>query len=97
MRRQDRPVVLALRTGLIAGAVCGFFAPLFGLFLGLQVSPALGTLVMAPFVALSALTGTPIGEMSGFLRWTGLALSILTGAALGAGVQHLCHRWRWPR
>ncbi|WP_420013004.1 hypothetical protein [Tateyamaria sp.] len=52
---------------------------------------------MAPFVALSSLTGTPFGEMSGLERWVGLALSILTGAALGAGLQHICRRGLWTR
>ncbi len=101
MRRAGHPGVRAtlrsLRTGLVTGAVCGLVAPLFGLVLGLQVSPVLGTVVMAPFVALSSLTGTPFGEMSGFERWVGLTLSILTGAALGAGLQHICRRGLWTR
>ncbi len=93
MKRPRRLVVptglRSLRTGLIAGAVFGLFAPFVGLFLGLQASPGLGTAFMAPFVALSVLTGVPFGEMSAGLRWVALALSVLTGAALGAILQRV--------
>ena len=79
------------RTGLVAGALCGLAAPFTGLFVGLQVSPAPGTVLAAPFVALAVLTGTPLGMMSPALLLAGLGLSVLAGAALGALVQYL---WR---
>ena len=39
----------------IFGAIFGLLAPIFGLFIGLQVSPALGSLMLFPFVLFSIL------------------------------------------
>lgn len=84
--------VLAHRRGLVPGACFGAAAPIIGMFLGLQVAPALGTIFMAPFVALTLLTGIPIGMMPVPLRGVGFVLSILTGAALGYLVQALIRK-----
>jgi hypothetical protein len=66
---------------LIYKLAFGLAAPFIGLFAGLQVSPLLGNILMFPFIAVSALTDIPIGEMSGVLFG---ALVLLSGVAWAA-------------
>lgn len=66
------------RKHLIFKFLFGLAAPFIGLFAGLQISPLLGNILMFPFIAVSALTGIPIGEMSGALFG---ALVLLSGVA----------------
>ena len=66
------------RKHLIYKCLFGLAAPFIGLFAGLQVSPLLGNVLMFPFIAVSALTDIPIGEMPG---WLFGALVLLSGVA----------------
>ena len=63
--------------------------PVIGLFVGLQVSPALGTVLVAPYIAVAVLFDTHLGHMHGFARFLGLGLSILTYVLLAFGVRHV--------
>ena len=65
-----KPILIKFSFGLIA--------PFIGLFVGLQVSPWLGSVLMFPFIAVSAVTGIPIGEMPGLLFG---ALVLVSGVA----------------
>ncbi|MXW86001.1 MAG: hypothetical protein F4Z55_08835 [Boseongicola sp. SB0667_bin_21] len=74
---------------LVIGIVAGFILPVIGLFVGLQVSPVLGTVLVAPYIAVAALFDTYIGNMHGFARLLGLGLSILTYVLLAFGIRHV--------
>ena len=74
---------------LILGIIAGIIAPIIGLFIGLQVSSTLGTILVAPFIAVAIMFDTYLGYMHGFARLLGLGLSILTYVALAFGVRHL--------
>jgi hypothetical protein len=71
-----------LRKSLIYKFLFGVAAPFIGLFAGLQISPWLGNILMFPFVAVSALTGIPIGEMPGLLFAVLVLVSGVVWAAL---------------
>jgi ABC-type dipeptide/oligopeptide/nickel transport system permease subunit len=49
---------------LLIGALFGFIAPFIGLFVGSQVMPLLGDLLMFPFVIIGKIVDQPFGEMS---------------------------------
>ncbi len=74
---------------LVIGIVAGIVLPVIGLFVGLQFSPVLGTVLVAPYIGVAALFDTYVGNMSGFARLLGLALSIVTYVVLAFGVRHL--------
>ena len=76
---------------LVIGIVAGVVVPAIGLFIGLQVSPALGTVLVVPYIGVAALFDMYVGSMSGFARLLGLALSILTYVVLTFGVRHFIH------
>ena len=77
---------------LVIGIAVGIVVPAVGLFIGLQVSPALGTVLVAPYIGVAALFDTYFGNMSGFARLLGLGLSILAYVLLAFGVRHLFRR-----
>lgn len=52
------------RSLLIFGALFGLLAPFLGLFIGLQVSPALGTILIFPFILASGIFDIPVGHFS---------------------------------
>ncbi|WP_039019445.1 hypothetical protein [Halocynthiibacter namhaensis] len=71
----------------IIGGVFGLVAPFIGLFVGLQVSTVLATLLLLPFVVFSALTHTPIGNID---AWVWAFFSVAERPALGfCGTQRL--------
>jgi len=74
---------------LLIGAVAGVLAPMIGVFVGLQVSSTWGTVLVAPYIAVAALSDNYLGNMSGAARLLGLGLSILTYVLLAFGVRHL--------
>lgn len=67
---------------LLYGFAFGVVAPIVGLFIGLQVSPWLANVLMFPIIAVSALTGTPLGDMSGLFQAAMVLLSGVVWAAL---------------
>ncbi|MYA87528.1 MAG: hypothetical protein F4X97_03585 [Boseongicola sp. SB0662_bin_57] len=73
----------------VIGGAAGIVLPVVGLFVGLQVSPVLGTVLVAPYIAVAALFDTYLGHMHGFARLLGLGLSILTYVLLAFGVRHV--------
>ncbi len=90
MAREPKSLLMPgnLVTFLI-GTTAGVVAPLIGVFVGLQVSSAWGTVLMAPYIAVAALFDTYLGNISGSLRLLGLGLSILTYVLLAFGIRHL--------
>ena len=74
---------------LAFGIVAGIILPVVGLFVGLQVSPVLGTVLVAPYIAVAALFDTYLGHMDGFARLLGLGLTVLTYVLLAFGVRHV--------
>ena len=74
---------------LVIGIVAGIILPVVGLFVGLQVSPVLGTVLVAPYIAVTVLFDTHLGHMHGFARLLGLGLSVLTYVLLAFGVRHV--------
>ncbi len=73
----------------LIGAVAGVLVPVIGVFVGLQVSSAWGTVLVAPYIAVAALLDTYLGNMPGAARLLGLGLSILTYVLLAFGVRNL--------
>ncbi len=71
-----------MRKSLIYKFLFGVAAPFIGFFAGLQISPWLGNILMFPFVAVSALTGIPLGEMPGLLFAVLVLVSGVVWAAL---------------
>lgn len=59
--------------GFLAGPILTYL----GLFMGLQVSSMVGTILAFPFIAMSMLLGKPIGAFSGLAMTLGLLLSCL--------------------
>lgn len=80
---------------VIIGFLFGLAAPFLGLFAGLQISVALGNVLMIPFIVVSTATGTPFGEMPGWL-W---ALLTLVSGCLWAVVFAVATRFvtKWRR
>lgn len=62
---------------VVWGTVFGVIAPLVGLFLGLQVAPILGNILLLPILGLSSLFSTPIGMFSAFQKVLALIVSII--------------------
>ena len=59
------------------GSIFGLIAPFVGLFLGLQVAPVLGNILMFPFILIGSIVDKPFGYFSGFERVLGWLLSII--------------------
>lgn len=53
---------------MLAGFVFGLIAPVIGLFIGLQVSTAVGNLLTFPIIGVSILLDVPFGLMSTAVR-----------------------------
>ena len=56
----------------ILGFLLGVVTPLLGVFLGLQVSPLLGTIFAFPLIAASWLVGEPFGNLSHWISASAL-------------------------
>jgi len=65
-----------LKNPYVIGAIFGFLAPFVGLFIGLQISPVLGTLLLAPVISLGDILETPVGDMSDSIKILALWVSI---------------------
>ncbi len=74
---------------LVIGIVVGTVVPVIGIFVGLQVSAALGNVLLAPYIAVAVLHDTHLGQVHGFAPLLGLGLSILAYVLLAFGVRHL--------
>ena len=61
----------------IYGAIFGLIIPIIGLFIGLQVHPVLGDILMFPFILLSKFTQEPFGNWSIILKGVGFLISML--------------------
>lgn len=83
-----------MKKAVIAGLIAGFVMPLFGLFVGLQVSPVLGTLMLGPALLPTLLSGTPLGLLPPLARLLALLLSMLFWAALFAALHRAVQAWR---
>lgn len=64
------------------GFLVGLLMPVFGLFIGLQVSPLLANIMLSPLVLLSELTGIVFGNASGlqqimFVLFSGVSWALL--------------------
>lgn len=80
------------KKALIWGGVVGLAAPIVGLFVGLQVSPAVANVLLFPIIGLSFVVGTPFGMWSPALMLVGLALSVVVWALLFGIVAMLLKR-----
>lgn len=78
----------------IFGFAFGSLLAVFGLFVGLQVHPDLGTLMLFPSPLLASATGVPFGRASGALRLLYLALPGLFWAGSFAAVAWRRNRLR---
>jgi hypothetical protein len=64
------------------GALFGMVSPFIGLFVGLQILPILGTVLMFPIILISKLIDKPFGEFSTML----IVLSVLLSIIVWGGV-----------
>lgn len=74
-KKRSRLMHVTIRMAAILGFLLGVTAPVFGMFLGLQVSPLLGTIFAFPLVAASWLAGEPIGNLAPWIRVVALLVS----------------------
>ncbi len=70
----------------ILGLVVGIIAPVLGLFVGLQVSPVLGSILVAPLFLLSLITGDSLGGPGGFMQSAISIVGILISIGLWTAV-----------
>ena len=78
----------------LAGFIFGVFTQFVGLIIGLQVSPALGTVLTFPSILVTLLYGQPLGGLPPEARLLGLGFAGLLGAALFLGIAALINRRR---
>ncbi len=64
------------------GFLAGILLPVFGLFIGLQVSPLLANIMLFPLLFLSEVTGIVFGNASGIQRLFFVLFSGVSWAAL---------------
>jgi hypothetical protein len=64
------------------GAVFGLIAPLAGLFIGLQVAPLIGTILMFPIILISKMVNKPFGSFSTGLMVLSFVFSVVVWALL---------------
>ena len=83
-----------MKKAVLAGLITGFLMPLFGLFIGLQVSPILGTLILGPALLPTLLSGTPLGLLPPLVRLLALFMSMLFWAAFFAALHRAVQAWR---
>lgn len=70
----------------IIGAVFGVFASVFGLFVGLQLSPVLANILLFPLFIMGKILNQPLGNWSVFSRIIGLLFSMLMWGMVFVGV-----------
>lgn len=58
------------------GSIFGLVAPFIGMFVGLQMVPFLGTILMLPFAIISTILDQPFGNFSTGLQILSVLLSI---------------------
>ena len=76
----------------VLGIIVGIIAPIFGLFLGLQAPPILGTILTAPLILLTIVTGDALGNLSGLMRIVGILISIGLWTAIFALIDKLVQK-----
>ena len=76
----------------VLGIIVGIIAPIFGLFLGLQALPILGTILTAPLILLAIVTGDALGNLSGVMRIVGILISIGLWTAIFALIDKLVQK-----
>ena len=76
----------------ILGILVGITAPIFGLFIGLQVSSILGNILTSPLILLSLITGEPFGTMPKGLWLVGVLISVGLWIAIFALIDKLVRR-----
>lgn len=64
------------KTNYIVGIVLGLLSPVIGVFLGLQVSTWLGNVFAFPFIAVSFVSGVPLGMWNPVMWALGFLFSI---------------------
>lgn len=67
---------------LILGGAFGIIAPFIGIFLGLQVSVALGNILAFPVIGLAYLTGHPFGMWHPLMMVLAIVLSVFVWALI---------------
>ncbi len=68
----------------IAGILLGLIVPVLGIFIGLQVSTTLGTILAFPAIALAFITGVPLGMWHPALFGVAALLSVALWIAICA-------------
>lgn len=76
----------------ILGFIFGTISPIFGLFLGLQVAPILGTIFAFPFIVSGWLSGTSILGAPPFVKVT----SVLVSGVVWSFIFSRIAKWRRP-
>ena len=79
------------------GFLVGLLMPVFGLFIGLQVSPTLANIMLFPLLFLSDLTGIVFGNASGFQWLLFFLFSGVSWALLFFAVNRLIKSRQKPR
>lgn len=67
-----------MKKAYLIGVICGLIFSLIGLFVGLQVSPALSTFLLFPFIFIGYVISQPLGEWPFALTLTISAFALVT-------------------
>lgn len=79
----------AYKKAILLGCIVGLIAPVIGLFLGLQVSTFLGTILMLPFIMLGSIIGEAFGNFSTLQTIISFACSMLLWASIFVAITRL--------
>lgn len=77
---------------VVLGVLFGLVVPFLGVFLGLQVSTALGNILAFPVIAIVYITDTPFGMWSGWQFAVAAVLSVVLWTAFFALIGKLFGR-----
>jgi len=77
------------KKAIIYGGVFGLLAPLFGVFVGLQVNPFVGTLLLLPVIGMSIVLGDPIGMFGTGTKILAIGVSVVFWIFVFIGVQKM--------
>ena len=77
------------KKAFVIGFIFGLIAPAIGLFLGLQIAPLLGNILIFPFLVISKIIDTPIGNWSLVLKIVGVIFSMIIWGLLFASASSL--------
>ena len=82
------------KRNFIKGAIFGLLAPFIGMFVGLQVAPFLGTILMFPFAIISKIIGQPLGEFSTIVMILSIVLSIVLWGFIFTGIAKIISKFK---